>query len=278
MPAVDILIPNYNGREALELCIESIARYTPELHRVIVYDDASTNPGDIKYLEKAKGEGWVDTIIRGQKHRGHGTGLNALVGLSAAGPAAYAALIDNDIQILRQGWLSGLLGLASNPRVLIAAMEKTRCGFCSRGYMPGQFLPWFALLNMTGYRDGMSVDWSISEARRADEPWRTAFLSLYPPQDNPTFKHLMATQWEYRADFNAEKVIFDPGCVLWCKMRHENPKGYYHQELTPRVLSCFRHWGHAQDWLEPDNADTERGRHIRNSIVKELERLRCGWR
>ena len=56
-PPVDILIANYNGREALELCIESIAAYTPEPHRVVVHDDGSTNPGDLEYLSRARERG-----------------------------------------------------------------------------------------------------------------------------------------------------------------------------------------------------------------------------
>lgn len=230
---VDILIPNYNGREALELCIESIAAYTSETHRVIVYDDASTNSGEQDYLARAYGCGWVDKIIMGREHGGHGTSLNQLIN-EADTTTRHAVIMDNDVQVLHKGWLSGLLGLASDPKALISCTAKPNFGFCSRGYRPGMFLLWFGLINMTAYRDGMEVDWSFPEARRADEPWRTAFASLYPPQDNSVFQHLMATQWEYRVDFDAEKVIFDPGSVLWCKMKYWNPKGYIHRELTDR--------------------------------------------
>jgi glycosyltransferase involved in cell wall biosynthesis len=198
--AVDVLIPNYNGREALELCIESIAAYTSEAHRVIVYDDASPNEKDREYLAWARGRGWVDHIIVGREHMGHGGALNALLD---ACQAPYAAIVDTDVQVLRHGWLSGLLGLAADPQTLVIATEKPNFGYCSRGYRPGMFLLWMGLLNMKAYRDGMAVDWSIPEARRADEPWRTSFASLYPPQDNPIFQHLMDTQWEYRVDFDA---------------------------------------------------------------------------
>jgi glycosyltransferase involved in cell wall biosynthesis len=272
MKPVDILIPNFDGREALELCIESIARLTPEPHRVIVYDDASANPGELIYLTRAQDVGLINRILLGNAHRGHGVGLNALVNGS---DADFAVLMDNDIQVLRPGWLSGLLGLAADPHVLIVAIEKDKFGYCSRGYMPGQFLPWFALLNMTAYRDGMAVDWSIDELRREDEPWRTECSHLYPPEHNPLFLCTQATWGRYAVDFKPDKVIFDPGCVLWCKMRHDNPKGYIHRELTPHILSSFHHWGHAQAWLEPENAETKKGRMLRVRIREELARLRC---
>jgi glycosyltransferase involved in cell wall biosynthesis len=270
---VDILIPNYNGREALELCIESIAAYTSEAHRVIVYDDASTNPGERDYLVRAYGNGWIDKIVMGREHGGHGVALNRLVN-DADSTTRHAVILDNDVQVLRAGWLSGLLGLVADPRVLIACTEKPTFGYCSRGYRPGMFLLWFGLLNMAAYRDGMTVDWSLVGARRQDEPWQTMFASIYPPENNPIFQRTQATWGNYKIDFDPEKVIFDPGCVLWCKMRHENPKGYIHQELTPHALSSFRHWGHAQTWLEPGNAETDKGRELRKSIPAELERLR----
>ena len=272
MPPVDILIANYNGREALELCVESIATYTSELHRVIVYDDASTNPGELEYLARAQARGHVNKVILGNEHGGHGVALNTLVNSSLA---SYAVLMDNDIQILRRGWLSGLMGLAANPRVLVVSTEGPSFGYCSRGYLPGRFHPWFELLNMGAYRDGMTVDWSLAEAQREDEPWRTECAHLYPPDNNPIFRRTQATWGKCKDDFNPEKIIFDPGCILWCKMRHENPKGYIHQELTPYVLSSFRHWGHAQAWLEPQNAETEKGRMLRVRVGEELAKLRC---
>lgn len=271
MPIVDILIPNFNGREALELCIESIAAHTSEAHRVIVYDDASPNAKDREYLAWARGRGWVEHIIVGREHTGHGGALNALLD---ACTAPYAAIVDNDIQILRKGWLSGLLALASDPHILIACTEKPTYGYCSRGYRPGMFLLWFGLLNMKAYRDGMMVDWSIIEARREDEPWRTECAHLYPPEGDPLYQRTWATWGKCQNEFDRDKVIFDPGCHLWCKMRYENPKGYVHQELTPNVLSSFRHWGHGQMWLEPEQSETKRGKELRTTIRAELARLR----
>lgn len=276
MNPVDILIPNYNGREALQLCIESVAAYTPEPHRVIVYDDASENPGESEYLDRAQANGWVNKVIVGHEHYGHGYALNEMVGTCAAGEASYAVLMDNDIQILHRGWLSDLLALVADPRVLIVAMEKEKFGYCSRGYMPGQFLPWFALLNMAAYRDGMQVDWSTSELSRKDEPWLTECAHLYPPADNPMFKQTRATWGAYARDFDPDKIIFDPGCVLWCKMRHDNPKGYIHQELPPTLLLSFRHWGHAQSWLDKSNVETSRGQAIKKQITSALQTLRQG--
>lgn len=270
---VEILIPNFNGREALELCVESIAAYTPESHRVIVYDDASDFQEN-EYLWKAERKGHVNAVISCAVHKGHGYALNALI--AEVGPdVRYAVILDNDVQVLRSGWLSDLLIRAKDPRVLIACDSKDTFGYCSRGYRPGMFLLWFGVLNMQAYRDGMAVDWARAEANRGEEPWLSACASLYPPEQNETFRHLLKTQWEYSVDFDRDKIIFDPGATLWAKMRYENPKGYLHQHLTPSIRQSFRHWGHAQSWLEPEQEGTDKGREMRAEIRAELERLRC---
>lgn len=269
----DIVIPNYNGRIALELCIESIARHTPEPHRVIVYDDASGNPGELEYLLRAQAQGWIDCIISALSHGGHGAVLNALIN-TVDPDIEYIVVIDNDIQIKRSGWLSELMAQVKDPQTIIVCDDKDTFGYCSRGYRPEMFKLWFGLLNMTAYRDGMAVDWTLSEARREDEPWRSKFASLYPPEDNAVFTHYMATQWEYRIDFDREKVIFDPGAVLWAKIAYDNPKGYKAIPLTPALRSTFHHWGHAQSWLDPSNEKTPRGLAMSQQIEAELRKLR----
>lgn len=272
--SIDIVIPNHNGREALALCLESIAHYTPEPHRVIVYDDGSTAADELQYLARAREKGLIDVLVAGAHHGGHGAALNVLI--NGVGPHSdYVAVVDNDIQILRTGWLSALLTLAENPNVLAVCDDKNTFGYCSRGYRPEMFLFWFGLLNMRAYRDGMAVDWARMEARRADEPWRSKFAALYPPEDNLIFQHYLATQSCY-SDFDREAVIFDPGSVLWYKLKHENPKGYISRPLMPWLRGSFRHWGHAQSWLEPGNAGTPQGRDMRAAIAAELKRLREG--
>lgn len=276
MKPVDIVIPNYNGREALELCIESIARYTPEPHRVMVCDDKSTYPGDREYLEAARAAGTVADVTYCTPHLGHGAALNVLINGLADEHGEYVAVVDNDIQILRAGWLRDLLILANAPNVLTVCDHKDTVGYCSRGYRPGLYMLWFGLINMTAYRDGMCVDWATEYADRGAEPWRTLFAPYHPPEQNDVFRRLRETQWEYRADFNADRVVFDPGAALWAKLKFDNPKGYVSRPLTPALRQSFRHWGHGQNWLDDANANSLRGAALRQQIQTELRKLREG--
>lgn len=248
-PSVEILIPNYNGREALELCIESIDRYTPEPHRVFVHDDHSTAKEDhsniCRYLVDEKIHGAAFAV----DHRGHGDALNNLLRFCEAD---YAAIIDNDIEITERGWLGELLAIAkSDPKILIVCDRKAR-GYYPRGFRPEMFLLWLGLINMKAYRDGMDVDWAQQEADRRAEPWASYFEALCPPEENEVFL-LYKSQGGYEG-FDRDKVIFDPGATLCAKMQFDNPKGYKSRALTDSIRKKFIHYSHAQAWLDPVNA------------------------
>jgi hypothetical protein len=122
----------------------------------------------------------------------------------------------------------------------------------------------------------MQTDWALEYADRNAEPWPTLFAPIYPPEQNEVFQQLCKAQWEYRMDFNPNRVVFDPGSTLWAKMRYDNPTGYQARPLTPTLRGSFRHWGHGQSWLDDTNAKTERGMGLRQQIAVELKRLREG--
>jgi glycosyltransferase involved in cell wall biosynthesis len=265
-PRVDILIPNYNGREALQLCVESIAAYTAEPHRVIVYDDASTNPGDMEYLEAACNRGLVDILHFNPEHGGHGVALNSLMNDPSL-DAEYAVIMDNDIQILRSGWLRDLLALADSPQVLVVCDDKAK-GYWPRGFRPSMFLFWFGLINVSAYQGGMQVDWSIDSADRRIEPWLSEFADLFPPEENEIFKDYVH-RGGYE-EFDRNKVIFDPGCHLRNKMQFDNPKGYTFKPLTNSLRKSFHHFAHAQAWLDPANEGLEYEGPIYSRLKSEI--------
>ncbi len=74
----DILIPIHNAYEYVKQCIESVLKYTPPIHSVILLDDASTDPQirplllsfeksyeHVKFYESKKNIGFVKNINRG---------------------------------------------------------------------------------------------------------------------------------------------------------------------------------------------------------------------
>ena len=78
---VQILMPNLNSFEAVQLAVESIHHYTRHTnYEFIVYDDCSINDVDVDYLREAKRRGWITDLIEGQKHIGHGFRSKAWAG------------------------------------------------------------------------------------------------------------------------------------------------------------------------------------------------------
>ena len=87
MKSASVLISNHNNFEMIELCIESVRKFTDYPHKIIVYDDASAyvqdgkklpNEHDLNYLRACRDKGWI-TLIEGEKQIHHGGALNVLL-------------------------------------------------------------------------------------------------------------------------------------------------------------------------------------------------------
>lgn len=154
MKTCSILISNYNSFEAIQLCIESVRRYTKYPHEIIVYDDRSTNVVDRGYFFDAQEKGWIKAIF-GINRLNHGGAINKLLDFC---DIDLAMILDNDIQILESGWLEQIVKLIKDD-VLIACNVECNYKSAQPSY-PTWMQTWFMMLNMRAYRDGMEVDWS----------------------------------------------------------------------------------------------------------------------
>ncbi len=96
-----IIIPTYNQRRLLQQCIDSIRRYTPEPHEIIVVDNGS-NDGTVPYLKSMAGKLriWLSPV-----NLGFAGGINQ--GLRMA-RGRTLLLLNNDTVVTR-GWLRNLL-------------------------------------------------------------------------------------------------------------------------------------------------------------------------
>jgi len=72
MKEVSIVIPNLNCYEMLQLCIESVRKFTKySNYKIIVCDDNSQNRVDLEYLHECQDKGWL-TLYEHDKRHGHG--------------------------------------------------------------------------------------------------------------------------------------------------------------------------------------------------------------
>lgn len=110
-PLTSIVIPCHDNLLYTALCLESIARHTPEPHEVVVVDNGCTDGTS----EWCAGQG--ARVVRSPVNRGFAGGVN--MGLAHA-RGEVVVVLNNDA-LATPGWTAGLVGaLAREPGVGIA--------------------------------------------------------------------------------------------------------------------------------------------------------------
>lgn len=260
-----ILVSNYNSGPAIELCIESIRKYTKDRppDRLIIANDLSRHGTDEAYLRACRDKGWIELYENETgKLMTHGGCLNRL--LNEVCDTDHAAVLDCDIQILAPGWAEqGLAMLADD---VLGICDYRHEAISDQGWCTGFYRAWFMFLNMKTYRDEMQVDWRFSYEDATKWPYNQMFGYLSAVPKSPRFNPALACN--------------DPGSQLWVKIRYYNPKGYRMLDVPHLLFAKYRHFGHTcvlQDI--PDEQMDEATRRSRNlkiaMIEEELHKLRC---
>ena len=110
MKRVSVIIPNWNGRDLLGPCLESLYRQDFDDFETILVDNGS-NDGSISFVQKNFPQ--VE-IIRFTENRGFSAAVNAGI---IASKSYYVALLNNDTEV-ESAWLKELVAaLEANPDV-----------------------------------------------------------------------------------------------------------------------------------------------------------------
>lgn len=258
---VDILVSNYNSGPAIELCIESVRRYTPEgAYRLVVFHDRCRHGIDSRYLHLVRDKGWIE-LHESEKQIGHGAVLNRLINDICR--TERAVVLDCDIQILRPGWLQEGLSLLA-PDVLGICDERSLPGITDEGYFPGFYQAWFLFLNMAAYRDMGGVDWRFTYEDATRWPYPTLYAGLGGVPKSPRFRENRSCE--------------DPGSRLWMRAKYFNPRGYRMLPVPLTLREKYRHFGHMAFFSDlPDDHDDYTRAHKRgrmSMIEAELRYLR----
>ncbi|HTS21521.1 MAG TPA: glycosyltransferase [Casimicrobiaceae bacterium] len=130
MAAVDIVIPVYNAADDLARCLESVLEHASGDWRLIVIDDASTDPaiGDCFAALRARRLSQVSLL---ENPSNVGFTLTANRGIAEARPGADVVLLNSDTVVTR-GWLDKLSRCAaSDPRIGTITPFSNNAEICS---------------------------------------------------------------------------------------------------------------------------------------------------
>jgi GT2 family glycosyltransferase len=113
---VGVIIPNWNGRDLLGPCLESLYRQEFQDFHTIVVDNGSSDES-IPFVREHYPQ---VTVIRFEENRGFSAAVNA--GIAASG-SPYICLLNNDTEVDRL-WLGNLVkALAADPQAGSAASK-----------------------------------------------------------------------------------------------------------------------------------------------------------
>jgi O-antigen biosynthesis protein len=113
-PLVTILIPTRNGLDLLRRCIESLVEKTRySNYEILVIDNQSDDAETMAYLDQIAGAG-VAFVLKDDRPFNY-SALNNSAAKVARG--SYLCLMNNDIEVISEGWLDEMVGWAARPGI-----------------------------------------------------------------------------------------------------------------------------------------------------------------
>ena len=132
-PRVAVVIPIHNAAEALRDCLASVIARSAAPARIILVDDASTDPGVAALLDPLRGRDGIE-ILRNEANRGFTASCNR--GIAAAGKDDVI-LLNSDTEVPER-WIENLVAAAySSPETASATPFSDRAGAFSTPPVPG---------------------------------------------------------------------------------------------------------------------------------------------
>lgn len=210
-----ILIANYQGHEAIELCIESILKRTKNSdYKIIVMDSSPQDSSDRKYLEFQRDKDNIE-LMESERKLGHGAALARLLKRCDTG---LACLLDSDCEILEGDWLSVLANKIKNADDLGVARFRWGGVAADHHCIAPVYWPCVMLLNISLYREFEGDDdWQQNGANYSNYKYKHIFdkpgcrqfgLIITRPNQREVKKDNVGrdTAWRF-----TEKVLFETG-------------------------------------------------------------------
>jgi GT2 family glycosyltransferase len=212
LPRVDVVIPNWNGRELLATVLGTLDGQTFTDFRVLVADNGSSD-GSVEWLRTKRPDVGVIALA---ENLGFAAAVNAGV---AAGASEFVALLNNDME-LEPRWLEELVGaLDADPRAG-AATPKQRSGH-ERAKLDGagDVIAWTGGASRRGIGEldqgQYDTPGPVFSASAGAALYRRQALDDVGPFEESFFAYLEDVDWGLRARLRGWSALYVPSSVVY---------------------------------------------------------------
>jgi len=176
---IDLLIPNFNGHEAVQLCILSILKRTAyKSYKIIVLDNLG-NGQDRDWLRKQRDAENIELIENDGAIKKPGQAMTALLRHTTAELACH---MESDVEILRADWLNLMVSQIRDWQRDIVVCRYFPAKSNANWWVSPVVGPECILFNMPLYRQIMEDDdMQQSSVKFEDYKYRFVFDEIEPP-------------------------------------------------------------------------------------------------
>ena len=208
---LSVIIPNFNGKKFLKMCLNSIKQQDYPFYEIIIVDNASSD-GSIKYVNDYYPE---LIIIQNEKNLGFAAAVNQGIKISSS---EYVFLLNNDVE-LEPDCISNLINCIEKDKNIFAASSKM-VQYTDRNKMDdaGDEYTIFGWTRKVG--DGKSPDLYTTEreifsACAGAAIYRKSILDEIGCFDENFFAYMEDVDISYRARIRGYKCVYCPEAVVY---------------------------------------------------------------
>lgn len=237
-----VIIPNWNGKDLLDECLNSLLKQTYKEFEIILVDNGSTD-NSVEYVEKNFRK---VRIVKLKKNYGFATAINKGV---EASNSDYVIFLNNDTSADKD-WLNNLIACADSAPEVISVNSKL-LNFHNKNIIDGVGI----LINEVG--QAKSIGWEEEDRGQYDKEnyifGATGGASLFRRKDfikvglldQSYFMYSEEVDFAFRAQYLGYKSIFCPLAVVYHKHKATAKKSLSHVEywqfrsMTQTIIKDF---------------------------------------
>ena len=208
---LSIIVPNFNGKQFLKICFDSILNQNYSLYEIIIVDNGSSD-GSVQYINENYPE---FTLIQNKENLGFAAAVNQ--GIKASN-ADYIFLLNNDVE-LEPDSISNILKCIEKDENIFAVSSKM-IQYNDRSKMDDAgdeytILGWTRKVGDGKSPDLYTAEREIFSACAGAALYRKNILDEIGYFDENFFAYMEDVDISYRARINGYKCVYCPEAVVY---------------------------------------------------------------